>query len=231
MTPQNKIKSEFIFNEEQLHLIASLTIGDGCIYKGGRFLVRHGIKQTDYNNWKAEQLSKCFSVEIKALPTNKCTQIQFQRRSLKNFYYKVYNTEGKKIISELLRFSLNPAETAAIWIMDDGNCCPSLNSKTGKCYSSHLQIFTFTDLEETVLLADWFEKHFKLRPKLIFKDRSKSNRLSAYILKFSAEDSRKLYPLIKPYIPKIPSMIYKFRYIEYNLSKSPQREEILEKIV
>lgn len=219
MTPQNKIKSEQVFSSETLSFIAACIIGDGSVSDTGRLVIAHGLQQADYADWKAERLSKLIGQHIQALPTRQCKQIQFQRKFLQNKRYSWYRN-GRKNINEILRDVTNALETIAIWICDDGNVCPSI-AKNGKCYSASIQIFTFTELEESVEIANWFEKHTGIRPKLHFLNREKTNRKSAYKLKFTAEDSRNLYKLIKSYIPVIPSMSHKFRYLEYNSSKSP----------
>lgn len=223
MTPLNKIKSSFSFNKENMNFLLSCLIGDGCLTNTGRFVVAHGLQQQDYCEWKADRFSKILDQEIKALPTRQCSQLQFQRKTLKTSYFKYY-FESKKQIKTILKDITNPLEAIAIWICDDGNVNPSINKNYNKCYSASIQIFTFTDLEETIEILRWFEKTTGLTPKMIFMDRSKNNRKSAYKIKFTAADSRKLFEMIKEYIPNIPSMRYKFRYLlEYNLPTRPQQ--------
>ena len=211
MTPENKRKSKKVFENKELSFIASLILGDGCLTKTGRVVIAHGNKQQDYNEWKAKKLSGILDQEIKALPTRQCTQIQFQRKQLKYKYFSWYENNGKRI-TNILNDVNNPLEAIMIWICDDGNISPSI-AKNGKIYSSSIQIFTFTSLEESIEIADWFERTIDIRPNLLFRDRSKTNRKSAYIIKFSAQNSRKLFKLIKDYIPNIKSMNYKFRYM------------------
>jgi hypothetical protein len=223
MTPENKIKSSFSFNKENLNFLLSCLIGDGCLTRTGRFVVAHGLQQQDYCEWKAKRFSDILNQEIKALPTRQCTQLQFQRKTLKTSYLRYY-IDSKKRIDCILKDISNPLEAIAIWVCDDGNVNPSINKTYNKCYSASIQIFTFTDLEETVQIVRWFEKHVGLKPNMMFMDRSKNNRKSAYKIKFSAADSRKLFEMIKNYIPNIPSMQYKFRYLlEYNLPTRPQQ--------
>lgn len=213
MTHINKKKSLEIYKDQDLSFIASVLIGDGCLSESGRLVIAHGNEQKDYCEWKAERLSSIFNQQIQALPTRQCTQIQVQRKQFKNLRYKWYMDNKKNILNILSNITNNYLEAITIWICDDGNVSPSINSKTKKVYSSSIQIFTFTELEESIAIADWFEKHINIRPYIHFKDRSKSNRKSAYILKFTASDTRALFKLIKEYIPNLPSMNYKFRYL------------------
>lgn len=228
MTPENLRKSKEVFNNQQLNFIAACLLGDGSLAKSGRLVISHGMQQADYIDWKAEIASQLFNQNIKATPTRNSKQMQFQRKFLKEIRYKMYPNNNKSIPG-ILQYITNPLEALVIWLCDDGNICPSINTKNNKCYSASIQIFTFTNLEDSKLIADWFEKHFKIRPNLIFMDRSKQGKKSAYKLKFSAQDSYKLFNIIKDFIPKVKSMEYKFRFI-YNLSTRPQRE-IPEKIV
>jgi hypothetical protein len=226
MTPENKVKSQVTFNKDELSFIMSLLLGDGSLAVSGRLVIAHGHSQKDYAEWKADKLSKITNQLIKANQSRQCYQLQFQRKTLKTLRYKVYPNNKKDIVS-ILGYIKNPLEAIAIWLCDDGNVNPSI-ATNGKCYSASLQLFTFTELEESIMIADWFEKHTGIRPKLIYMDRSKSNKKSAYKLKWSAEDSRQLYKTVKNYIPNIPSMNYKFRYIEYNISTSSERDSVLE---
>lgn len=211
MNLENKLKSMQELNDNELSFFASLILGDGCIAESGRLVVAHGNDQKDYCEWKANKLSEVLRQEVKALPTRQCTQLQVSRKFFKkkrDFYYP----DNKKSLIRILKDVKNPLEAITVWICDDGNVSPSV-AKNGKVYSSSIQIFTFTELEESQKIADWFYDKINIRPYLLFRDRSKTNRKSAYILKFSAEDSRKLFKLIKDYIPNIESMNYKFRYM------------------
>lgn len=220
MTPENKIKSTWKPSDEELSFIMAMSLGDGSLTNTGRFVVAHGLKQKDYCEWKADRLSKILKQEIKALPSRHLVQTQVQRKVLKDYYFKVYPNRQKSL-STILSYTNNPEETVAIWICDDGNVSPSI-ARNGKCYSASFQIFTFCSLEDGQGIVSWFKSELDVEAKLHFRDRSKDNKKSAYIIKFSASESRKLYGKIKPYIPDIPSMKYKFRYIEYNSPKSPQ---------
>lgn len=220
MTPENKMKRNFKFINEDLNFMLALLLGDGCLTSTGRLVVAHGKQQQDYCEWKAEKITQILNNLVTVRPTRQCVQLQFQRHDLCQYYYKIYINKKKRIMN-ILPFITNPLLAISLWLCDDGNVSPSITNN--KCYSSAIQLFTFTDLEESLIIANWFEKHTNLRPNLIWMDRSKSNRLSAYKLRFTAPDSRKLFSLIKPYLPDIPSMQYKFRYLEYNLSTNAQQ--------
>lgn len=211
LTSWDKKRQKFSNNE--MSLVATLIIGDGHLTKSGRLVIAHGKQQKDYCEWKATKISEILGQNVTANPTRQCFQVQVSRKAWQDVWYKAYQN-GRKNILGLLTYINNPIEAAAIWICDDGNVCPSINSKNGKCYSAAIQIFTFTELEESIEIANWFESKLGVRPNVHFRDRSKTNRKSAYILKFSAENSRKLFSIIKPYIPNIESMKYKFRYLE-----------------
>lgn len=225
MTPENKIKSLTNY-DEHLDFLLALIIGDGHLTHTGRLVIAHGKQQQDYCEWKANRLGLILNQETKAYPTRQCYQVQIQRKYFKEIHPLLY-TEKRKNVVQLLSMVRNVLEFIAIWLMDDGNCCPSVNKK-GVVLSESLQIFTFTDLETSMFICEWFEKKIGIRPYTIFRDRSKTNRKSAYIIKFRANDSRKLFKMIYKYIPNIQSMNYKFRYlfarsIEYNLSTSPRQ--------
>lgn len=187
-------------------------MGDGCLNKDGQINIRHGFKQEDYLRWKSNLINNLYKFDTKVFKGKQCYQMQFKRKDLKTYYLKFYPNKIKSIPT-LLNYIKDPKRALIIWLCDDGNVSPSINSKTKKCYSEAFQIFTFTDLEDTIMMCDWFEKNFGIRPKAHFRDRSKQNKKSAYILKFSALDTRKLFSLIKNDIPNIHSMNYKFRYL------------------
>lgn len=233
MTPENLAKASKIFDKNEVDLIASLLLGDGCLTKNGVINIRHGHAQEEYLNWKTDLINLTCNMDTKMYVGKQCYQLQFKRKDLINYYFRFYPND-KKSVPSILKHIKNPLDAIVIWLCDDGNVSPSINQNNGKCYSSSFQIFTFTDLEDTILICDWWEQNIGIRPKAHFRDRSKQGKKSAYILKFSSEDTRKIFYLIKDKIPNIKCMNYKFRYLyalEYKSPRGRYNIQNVEKIV
>jgi 6-pyruvoyl tetrahydropterin synthase/QueD family protein len=194
--------------QEQYEILIGSLLGDAWIhraktYQNSSYLtIQHGIKQLDYLLWKGLKLSSLgakfyqyynySSVSDRYVTRNEIrTKANVHIGSLSKVFYK--EGEGHKRIQDfsIIQKYMTPL-ALAIWYMDDGTYC-ELNSVCELCTQS------FTSEEVDILIKILFET-FAIRG--IKKDIG-----DQYSIRFYADERRKLFGLILPYI--IPSMIYK----------------------
>lgn len=65
--------------------------------------------------------------------------------------------------------------------------------------------------EENIQICDWFKKRYMVDAKISYGTKSGLKYVS---LKFNADDTKKIYSIIRPYVNQIESMKKKFEYIE-----------------
>jgi len=218
-----------MLNKDKRSLILSLILGDGCLhyhktnYKNktvlyGGLTIDHGVQQSDYITWKAQIVSKLFDREVKLRTGHNGKSIQFsvcskKLRAWRRFCYP----SGKKDIAKILPFIRHPEFAVAIWLMDDGYVEPSFSKlKNGdkKNYGARFRIFTNSQtLLSVEYTVDWFKKQLGVEPKIKHHTDSRT-KVTYPILKFTQEDSLKIWEKIREVVLAHKSMQYKFRYIE-----------------
>lgn len=210
-------------------LLASLIIGDGCIYKSTSYYisVSHSEKQKDYCQWKLDlfNLSGIFDSDVKMHTRlngvdNKYIAYLFKKGSpkFKEIFDKVI-VEHKKSARELLKM-MKSEQSLAIWFMDDGSVEYSkkeLADGTTVYYRPNLKLCTNSfDYKEHLFIQKWFKDKYAVNCRIkIEKRRNKDglNRKDTYYLRFGADDTEKLFKeFLVSYIHCCPSMEYKFRY-------------------
>jgi hypothetical protein len=211
--------------KEKRSMILSLVLGDGNLYNiknngklYGLLTIDHGVKQADYQAWKAQLLSSLLNKKVRVRPGHKGKSVQVQvcwkrMRAWKRFIYK----DKKKDLTRILPFITNPTFAVSVWLMDDGYVEPSfskLKNGTKKNYGARFRIFTLDqNLEQHEKIVTWFEDSLGVTPKIkIMKDNRKNKQY--YFLKFTQEDSLKIWKDIREFVLQFKSMQYKFRYIE-----------------
>lgn len=213
-----------MLNKHKRSIILSMVLGDGCLHyiknNGkiyGGLAIDHGLEQSDYVTWKAQIVSKIVQKEIRLRNGHKGKSIQFQiswkrLRSWRRFCYP----NGKKAITRILPFIHHPEFAIAIWLMDDGYVEPSFSKiKTGKKnYGARFRIFTDSQpIEDHEYFIKWFQDNLQVTPKIKLRWDSKYKKHYPF-LKFTQEDSLKIWSKIRKIVLKLRSMRYKFRYIE-----------------
>ncbi len=179
--------------DEQADILVGCVLGDAYITKLGKIQIEQSAEQTEYINWKYNQL-KSISYGPPVKPVSR-----YDKRYNKTFYsYRFWTrqyfrswrekfyTENKKMfpLEKLSPLSL------AVWYMDDG----SLNE--GKRAILSTESFSEEDREK---IKNLFIKDFDIKPS--FKKQGK--------MIIGTKDSKKFFSIIKPYI--IPSMQYKLQ--------------------
>lgn len=208
-------------------MILSLILGDGCLSKTpptktgktyGILAIQHGEKQRDYLEWKIDLVNKLFNRSIKAQNHKRGPALWTTHRRFKAWRKFCY-PNGKKDITKILPFINNPIMATAIWMMDDGYIEPSISKKQNKLYSVSMRIFTCsTPVKEQDKVINWFKQNFDVTPKVKFQKRGKNHYIKTGddfpFLKFTVEDSLKIWGLIREFVLQFDSMKHKFRHIE-----------------
>lgn len=225
------------FSEKDItYSLYGLFLGDGY-YKNGLLRNAHTNKQRFYCEWQ----QKIFS--IWHLKTHSrfdycqhttfgdcmysCVSVNVPHR----FYFetgnKCFNDDGKKIISDYVLDNINEFGLL-LWFLDDGQWHVSTkNNKTKRFGYLNTQSFTF---EENQKIADMFKRRFDISLR-IHTDNSgfeKCKDKKYYRLYFNADNFRKFYDLLRPYLQIIPHEFhYKFnmKYVENRLKNSKEYSE------
>ena len=206
-------------------MILSLVVGDGCLSvvkwgngTMGKLTIDHGIKQSDYQKWKAELLSNILDKRIKVSTGHKgkSIQIQLYHRRFKAWRKFCY-PNGKKDVTKIIKYINNPWFFVAVWLMDDGYCESSISKLADgskRNYGARFRIFSCeTPLEKQDDLINWFQENTETVPKVKIQ-KNKKTKKSYPFLKFTQEDSLKIWKEIREFVLQFKSMRYKFRYIE-----------------
>lgn len=211
--------------KELRSLLLCFAIGDGCLHNVknngrlyGYLTIDHGIGQADYQSWKAQMLSKLLDRNVKCRSGHKGKSVQvsvgFKRmRAWRKFIYK----DNKKDLTRLLPFIQHPEFAIMVWLMDDGYVEPSISTlKDGSKvnYGARFRIFTEDQtIEQNEVIIEWFKENLNVEPKIKLRKDKRRNK-SYPFLKFTQEDSLKIWEIIREKVLSIKSMQYKFRYIE-----------------
>jgi len=198
--------------------LVGMVLGDGHIqhtYAPGnaRIMLSHSIKQKEYMEHKVELLSSIFGGpgNIRSYEWHGYTTLSYSTpvTSLLTELHKLFYVDKKKHVTQDL-LDLLDDEGAALWFMDDGSMSAQ-KDKTGKVigYSIRLCSDCFTD-QEVMMIRDWFIEKYNSN-FTIQRTENGCPRLVAGLGRVLPFLNR-----IKPYI--IPSMLYKFDYIEPTLN-------------
>lgn len=206
-------------------MILSLVIGDGNLYSiknngrlYGKLTIDHGVKQADYQAWKAQLLSNILGKKVNVTTGHKGKSVQIQltwkrMRAWKKYIYR----NNQKDVTRILPFITNPIFTVAIWLMDDGYVEPSfskLKSGEKKNYGARFRIFTMDqNLKQNNKIINWFQEKLEVTPKIKFQKDKRRNKDYPF-LKFTQADSLKIWHEIREFALQFKSMQYKFRHIE-----------------
>lgn len=204
-------------------LTLCLVLGDGCLYTMkrkkklyGGLAIDHGIKQADYQKWKAELLSKLYKRDVKVRTGHKGKSIQIaicdkRFRAWRKFCYE----NGKKSLGQILRFIRHPEMAIACLLMDDGYVEPSLDKRyPDKVYSAAFRIFTNDQSKESLdQFQAWLRTNFGVESKIRFV-KNTTGKIEPFV-KINCQNALKLWHKIREFILQFKSMKYKFRYIEH----------------
>lgn len=205
--------------DKKSFLIACI-IGDGYIntYKGSKTCgleITHTESQLDYLKWKADKLHKYLGKKVEVKLKSKAVIKTYKNRPIKSSacyrlqvchkYFRVLRKwlypNGKKHYSNYLKYLDN--QGLAIWFMDDG----SLYKEKDRPIVATIELYTHTDLEETLKMIDWFKTTHSIEFHLHKKTEDQ------YSMRCYTKNSWKFRELVKDYIH--PCMQYKIDFPEY----------------
>ncbi len=211
---------------EEREILIACVLGDGCIRcckshgsVSAALYFRHSPSQYDYLAWKINLIESLklvrgrkFSIKDQ-LTLHRHTGKTYPQRIARLSYtkylrilYKWIYPGGRKSVKKVLRYITNPL-ALAIWFMDDGSINRRKKKhKDGTPYflkpSSYLCTNGFP-YEEVMIIADRLAKVYG-----VYGTPCKDH--SGWRLWFNAENTRKIWEIISPYVMQIPSMQKKF---------------------
>lgn len=206
-----------MINKDKRSLLLSFVIADGCLHyikNGGKLYggitIGHGPKQIDYLSWKSAFISQVIGRELKVRGQRDrdLMQISFcmkRMRSWRKFCYP----GNRKSIPKILKFIEHPEFALMIMLMDDGYVETS-GARNGAKFRLY---FCDQTSEELELIRKWFVEKFDTSPTVKFQKNSHRNKTYPY-LKFTQDETLKMWALIREKVLTIESMKYKFRYVE-----------------
>lgn len=210
-----------MLNKDKRSLLLSLVLGDGCLHYVkrknhiyGALTITHGLKQADYQAWKAKLLSEICGRDVRVRPFNNNTASQVsvcmkRLRAWRKFIYR----NNKKSLPLILKFIRHPEFALAVWLMDDGYVEPSITN--GKVYNAGFRIFTCDqNPEEQAEIQKWLLTNFGVDSKIRYSKHSKNNKSYPFI-KINQTGALVIWEKIREFVLTIKSMQYKFRHIEY----------------
>lgn len=218
-----------MLNKQTKDVLASLIIGDGCIYRNTSYYISisHSIRQKDYCEWKMNIFNNLnlFDNDIKMHTrlngaNNKYIAYYFRKGSIK--FKEIFEDviiDNKKSARELLKM-IKSEQGVSIWFMDDGSVEYSkskLSDGTWHYCRPNIKLCTNSfDYKDQLFIQKWFKDKYGLDCKIKIEKRRNSdglNRKDTYYLRFGADASEKLYKtILKNYVHCCPSIEYKFRY-------------------
>lgn len=216
------------FSEKEItYSLYGLFLGDGY-YNNGWIRNKHTNKQRFYCEWLKEIFSN-YGLKIYSRFDYIChtTFGDYMYSNVdikvpKKFYFetqnKCFNDNGKKIISDYVLNNINELGLM-LWFLDDGHLHVSTQENRTKRFAYlNTQSFTY---EENEKIKDMFKNRFDINLK-IHKDKSgfeKYKDVIYYRLYFNAENFRKFFDLVRPYLKYIP----KDFYYKFNMKYKPNR--------
>lgn len=220
------------YKKEEKDLLISLILGDGSIYKTGtsyEIFIGHGEKQKDYLKWKINLLNQAKIFNNPVIVRSKLITLKEYNKSYLQYYarkvskelkeiYDIYFSENKRLSTILSHFHSDRG--LALWFMDDGSVFKRKKKhKDGTLYylKPTLKLCTHCfSKEENLEIISWFRRRYLIDAKLVSE--TKRNK-KYYYIRFNANDSKKIFDLIKLYIDQVDSMKEKFSffYEYYNL--------------
>lgn len=197
-------------------MLLSLILGDGCLHLtshkvSGSITIDHGLKQADYQSWKADLLSKLTGRNVKMRNGHKGKSVQVSV-CFKRFkaWRKIFYKDRKKDIPKILKFINNPSFALTVWLLDDGYVESSINN--GKNGGARFRLFiNQCNADQAEFIKNWINSNFNINVKVKWmKDKGKQ----VPFIKFNGKDSLKIWSNIREFVLQFKSMQYKFRYIE-----------------
>lgn len=201
-------------------LLGDAYLGNKAPY--GSFRITHCEEQLDYLEYFADLIRKEFKEHVSVYYRHKRSVYELYHHNKEWLTWRnKYYPNNKKCIKTILQDVTDPVEAVAHWLMDDG--CVHYSTQNKTFLSPRLLIASCSETKEThEIMIEWFKKHFNLSPYIITQRSNKRNK-EWLLLKFTVEDSYKLWLIVRHKIISIPSMKYKFRILEQEFNKEYYR--------
>ena len=204
-----------------------LFLGDGS-YSSGTIRVDHTNKQRFYVEW-LEKMLHAMGVDVttrydytKTTTFGECLYSGLRIKVPHRFYFesqhKCFDDGGKKIISQYVMDNINELGLL-LWFLDDGQWHVSFKDGSAKRFGYlNTQSFTY---EENVIIRDMFKRRFDIDLR-IHTDNSgfvRQGDVVYYRLYFNADNFRKFYDIVRPFLDYIPEQFY----YKFNMQYRPNR--------
>lgn len=222
----NKILNNFS-EKEITYALYGLLLGDGY-YANGKIKIWHTNKQKFYCEW-LEKIFKNYGLKtsskydyIRHTTFGDYLYSHIYIDVPKKFYFetqnKFFDDNGKKIVSDYVLDHINKLGLL-FWFLDDGQWHVSFGKNSSKRFGYlNTQSFTY---EENEKIKDMFKRRFDIDLR-IHKDNSgflKYKDTVYYRLYFNADNFRKFFDVVRPFLPYIPKEFY----YKFNMQYKPNR--------
>jgi len=213
-----------MLRKDKRSLLLSLVLGDGCLHyiknNGklyGGLTIDHGLKQSDYQSWKAKLISDILDRNVKVRTGHKGKSVQLsvcwkRFKAWRKFCYP----NGRKSLPKILKFIRHPEFAFAVLLMDDGYVEPNiskLKDGTKKVYGARFRVFLCSQTEEEVQqIQKWIKDNLGLDSKIKW---SKDRKCYYPFIKLTQKNSLAFWGEMREFILQFKSMQYKFRHIEH----------------
>lgn len=216
------------FSEKEVtYSLYGLFLGDGH-YNNGWIHNKHTNKQRFYCEW-LENIFSRYGLKTSSKydfishttfgdVLYSCVNIKVPKKFYFETQNKCFDDSGKKIISDYVLDNINEFGLL-LWFLDDGQWHVSTKGTKTKRFG-YLNTHSFS-LEENEKIKDMFKNRFNIDLK-IHKDNSgfeKYKEATYYRLYFNAENFRKFFDLVRPYLKYIPKEFY----YKFDMKYKPNR--------
>jgi len=249
MTPVGEKK---MLNVEKRSVLLTMLLGDGCLYrsspsqrnKTGYITVKHGWKQKDYLQWKAQLVSEAIERPVNIRSTSSYVKAYDKRYEQWCFlcslvrmraWRRLLYPNNKKSIQRILHFIKDIKLAACIWLCDDGTVQTApidrkhrQNGKVGSGMILYMGNQTQSDADAAQL---WFQTHFNVWPRIKWQKYKYKGEIKEYVqLNFTVQDALVIWANIRRHLIPIESMWNKFICLEERFNRAdllqPQMRDV-----
>lgn len=231
----NKIINDFS-EKEITYSLYGLLLGDGY-YQKGQIRIWHTYKQKFYCVW-LENIFKNYGLKVTSkydfIRHTTFGDVLYSNVNIKvpkRFYFetsnKFFNNDGKKIISDYVLNNINEFGLL-LWFLDDGQFHVSFKNNKAKRFGYlNTQSFSY---EENLSIKNMFKTRFDIDLRVHKDDSGFENHKKSiyYRLYFNANNFRKFFDIVRPFLNYIPKeFYYKFdmKYFPNRIKKSLEYSE------
>lgn len=196
--------------EIELNIIIGSLLGDGSLSLYGRsknaYYREHGCdKQIPYRIWKYKNLK---NLDFTINTNYKYTKLSSHSNNFfTDLYNKFYINKIKTITEDNIKLLTHPIGLATFY-MDDGSLViDSVKRKNNDIYIfPRISLYTLSFSEkENIIIKNHLENTFDVKTKLKYRKDGKKTIIEIN----KKEDVIKFINIVKPYVSKIPCMMYK----------------------